>query len=70
MSDRQGAGCSPKKFMDLVREVLKVCPEATFGEDFEGQLVIYTNLAEVDKEGTLARFSGEDDSCEANQGQS
>ena len=33
-------------YEELVRAILEVCPNATFGEDNDGQLVIYTDLME------------------------
>ena len=35
------------KYEDLVRAISEVLPEASFGEDNDGQLVIYTNMTEV-----------------------
>lgn len=32
---------------ELIREVLKLFPTATIGEDNDGQIVIYTDLAET-----------------------
>ena len=34
-------------YAELVQAILVVLPNATFGEDNEGQLVIYTGLVEV-----------------------
>ena len=42
--------------LNLIAQVL---PEASFGEDGEGQLVIYTNLSE-DRDGNLSVFAPED----------
>jgi len=33
-----------KTFDDLMRAVLAILPQASLGEDNEGQIVIYTNL--------------------------
>ena len=35
------------KYEDLVKAIAEVLPEASFGEDNDGQLVIYTNMTEV-----------------------
>lgn len=40
---------------DLIKEVLDILPEATVGEDNEGQLIVYTNLY-VDKDGQIQSF--------------
>ena len=50
---------TPKTYADLVNLIAQVLPEASFGEDGEGQLVIYTNLSE-DKEGNLSEFVPDD----------
>ncbi len=34
-------------FDDLMRAVLAILPDATFGEDNEGQIIIYTNKTTV-----------------------
>ena len=36
-------------FNDLVSEILKICPDASFGDDFDGQIVIYTDLKFADE---------------------
>lgn len=41
----------PRTQNQLMLWVLTVLPEATFGEDIDGQLLIYTNLTEVDENG-------------------
>ena len=35
---------TPKTFDELHKLVMAIFPEAMLGEDYEGQLVIYTNL--------------------------
>ena len=35
-------------FNQLATEILKVCPQASFGDDNDGQIVIYTNKAQTD----------------------
>lgn len=37
-------------FAELHDRIIAVLPEATFGEDNDGQLVIYTNLMETEDE--------------------
>jgi hypothetical protein len=37
---------------ELIDRVLEIIPSATFDEDNEGQLVIYTGLVEVDDNAT------------------
>jgi hypothetical protein len=32
---------------ELVAKILQTCPSASFGEDNDGQIVVYTNLKEV-----------------------
>jgi hypothetical protein len=34
-------------YNDLARLVLKICPNATFSEDEDGQLVIHTSFSQV-----------------------
>lgn len=41
-------------FNQLVTEILKVLPEATFDEDSYGQIVIYTNKCQVDPDNNQA----------------
>lgn len=41
-------------FDDLCRIVLEILPEATFDEDDDGQIVIYTNLESISSDGHLA----------------
>ncbi len=43
----------PKTLQELLDAVWKVLPNATFGEDLDGQLVIYTDL-KVNRGDTLA----------------
>jgi hypothetical protein len=50
---------TPKTYSELVNLIAQVLPEASFGEDGEGQLVIYTNLSE-DREGNLSEFVPDD----------
>lgn len=35
-------------FTQLVAAIIAVLPDATFDEDIEGQLIIYTNLKKTD----------------------
>jgi len=30
-------------FNELVKEVLRICPNAQFGQDNDGQIIVYTN---------------------------
>jgi hypothetical protein len=46
----------PKTFDELMAAVLEILPEATIGEDNDGQLVVYTGLKEVTDWEELARF--------------
>ncbi len=34
-------------YSELVRAISAILPDATFGEDNEGQLVVYTNLQQT-----------------------
>lgn len=43
-------------FDDLCRMILEILPNATFGDDEEGQVIIYTNLHSVSSDGHLAEF--------------
>lgn len=43
-------------FDELMRAILEILPEAQLLEDSEGELVIYTNLRDLDGEGNLASF--------------
>lgn len=45
---------------ELVKAVLGILPNATFGDDNDGQLVIYTDLFEG-AEGQLKPFSVDDE---------
>jgi hypothetical protein len=36
-------------FNEMVEAVLKIFPGATFGDDFDGQIVIYTDLKFADE---------------------
>ena len=42
----------PKTYADLAHLVASILPDATIGEDNDGQLVVYTNLTE-DPKGNL-----------------
>lgn len=45
----------PDSFTDLVQMILPILPQATFGTDNEGQIIIYTNksfVADQTAEGT------------------
>lgn len=46
-------------FDELLQDILEIMPNATVGEDQEGQLVIYTNLRIVSSDGHLAEFEAE-----------
>ena len=47
-------------FDELYTKVLEILPNATFGEDNEGQLIIYTDLRESENgSGTLRAFEAE-----------
>ena len=48
-----------KSFDWLCTKVLEVLPNATFGQDNEGQIIIYTDLTE-DETGTLKKLEIED----------
>lgn len=51
---------TPKTFNELVAAILKVVPNASFGEDNDGQIVIYTDLTDIGgPEGTLVPFESE-----------
>ena len=41
-------------FDDLCAAILEILPQASFGEDNDGQVVIYTNLHSVSSDGHLA----------------
>lgn len=47
-----------KTFNELLTQVLSIIPNASVGEDNDGQLVIYTNLTE-DEDGNLSEMSDE-----------
>ena len=49
---------APKTYAELVNLIAAILPNASFGEDNEGQLVIYTNLSE-DRDGNLVEFEAE-----------
>lgn len=38
---------------DLMRFILEILPNATVGEDNDGQVVVYTNLKSVSSDGHL-----------------
>lgn len=48
-------------FNQLVAAIMAVCPEASFDEDLEGQIVIYTNLQQTnpDDDAPLESFNPE-----------
>ena len=46
-------------FDELLRDILEILPNATVGEDNEGQLVIYTNLKVVSSDGHLVDMEDE-----------
>lgn len=46
-------------FDDLMREILAILPNATAGEDNDGQVVIYTNLKSVSSDGHLVDMDTE-----------
>ena len=50
---------TPKTYADLVNLIATVLPQASFGEDGEGQLIVYTNLSE-DRDGNLSEFVPDD----------
>lgn len=52
---------APRTLQDLMAYVLKLLPEATVGEDLDGQLVIYTNKA-VDENDRVINFEVAEDS--------
>lgn len=37
-------------FNQLAAEILKVLPNASFGEDNDGQIIVYTNLAQTNSD--------------------
>lgn len=45
-------------FDELMTAILKILPEASFDEDNDGQIVIYTNMEET-IDGTLIPFTEE-----------
>lgn len=47
-----------KTFNELLTQVLSIIPNASVGEDNDGQLIIYTNLTE-DEDGNLSEMSDE-----------
>jgi len=49
---------TPKTYAELVRLISAILPDASFDEDLEGQLIIYTNLRET-QDGNLAQFEAE-----------
>jgi hypothetical protein len=49
-----------RSLQELVEYLGEYLPEATVGEDNDGQLVIYTNLYETDK-GELAYYNDPED---------
>lgn len=49
---------SPKTLSELMSLIHTVFPQAYFGEDNEGQIVIYTDLREGD-DGELVKFESE-----------
>ena len=46
---------TPKTYATLVQAITAILPNACFGEDNEGQLVIYTDLME-DRQGNVTPF--------------
>lgn len=44
---------------DIMRSVLEILPNATVGEDSDGQVVIYTNLRTISSDGHVVDM-GED----------
>lgn len=46
-------------FDDLYKQILAILPDATMGEDNDGQLIIYTNLRMVSQDGQLAELEDE-----------
>lgn len=49
-------------YQQLVRAIAKILPNATLGEDNDGQLIVYTNLSEVENEDELVDFDSTEDS--------
>jgi hypothetical protein len=49
-----------KSFDWLCTKVLQIMPNATFDEDNDGQIIIYTGLEE-DSTGTIHKFSSEEE---------
>ena len=43
-------------FNELYAKILEILPNATMGEDEEGQIVVYTNLHMVRSDGDLEDF--------------
>lgn len=46
---------SNSSFNDMARKILAVFPDATFGEDNEGQLIVYTDMR-VDSNDQICPF--------------
>jgi len=44
---------NPRTFDDLMHAVLEILPNAELGEDFDGQIIIYTNLRELGDTGAI-----------------
>jgi len=51
----------PTNFPELIRLVRQILPQASFGVDNYGQVVVYTNLSEIGVEGELVEFSGDEE---------
>jgi len=47
------------KDRDILAKVQEVCPNASIGEDLDGQLVVYTNCKVTDSENNLEEMDGE-----------
>lgn len=50
-------------YNELVQQVLNILPSASFGEDNDGQLIIYTNMTES-RYGILTPFEQDLDSVQ------
>ena len=44
---------NPKTFAELVQAISGILPQASIDADFDGQIVIYTNLKEVEEDRAL-----------------
>lgn len=46
------------RYVELMKKIREIIPTAAFGEDDDGQIIIYTDLAEMPDEDELVPFDG------------